>query len=121
VNVSTGAAVRALPGLGAYGSAKAALLMAGQVLAAELDMSHGQGGAPRDVSIMSFEPGLVDTEMQAAVRSSSADTLPILDFFKQAAAEGRLVPPAVPAAAIADYVEADGNPTFVNHHWEAAT
>jgi NAD(P)-dependent dehydrogenase (short-subunit alcohol dehydrogenase family) len=37
VNVSSGAAVRAFPGLGAYGATKAALRMAGMILAAELD------------------------------------------------------------------------------------
>ncbi len=38
VNVSSGAAVEALPGLGAYGATKAALRMAGMVLGTELDL-----------------------------------------------------------------------------------
>src|SRR5215208_5892591 len=38
INVSTGAAVEPFPGLGAYGNTKAALRLAGMVLAAELDL-----------------------------------------------------------------------------------
>jgi len=120
VNVSSGAAVQPFPGLGAYGSSKAALRMAGMVLAAELDATHERGDPPRDASILSFEPGLVDTEMQATARASSREVLPIVDFFKQAAAGGHLVPPAVPATAIADYLEGDGHPRFVEHRFEPA-
>jgi hypothetical protein len=85
------------------------------VLAAELDASHDRGKASRDASILSFEPGIVDTEMQATARASSRDVLPMVDFFKQAAAAGRLVSPAIPAAVIADYLDADGHPRFAEH------
>jgi benzil reductase ((S)-benzoin forming) len=77
VNVSSGAAVEPFPGLGAYGATKAALRLAGMVLAAELDM-RAAGGAARDATIWSYEPGVVETPMQTAVRSSTADTVPIL-------------------------------------------
>src|SRR5579871_5617372 len=49
VNVSSGAAVRALPGLATYCSSKAALRMAGMVFGAELDVLD----AP-DIAIMSY-------------------------------------------------------------------
>ncbi len=62
VNVSTGAAVSPYPGLAAYGNTKAALRLAGMVLAAELDTMPN--AAPRDATILSYEPGLVDTPMQ---------------------------------------------------------
>jgi benzil reductase ((S)-benzoin forming) len=112
VNVSSGAAGQALPGLAAYGSSKAALRMAGMVLGAELDASLKEGGPRRDASILSFEPGLVDTEMQAAARTSSREVLPMVDYFKHAATAGSLMPAAVPARTIADYVGGDGHPTF---------
>jgi benzil reductase ((S)-benzoin forming) len=119
VNVSSGAAVRALPGLAAYGSSKAALRMVGMVLGVELDAEQKEGNPRRDASILSFEPGLVDTEMQATVRTSSRAVLPMVDFFKQAAAEGRLMPAAVPATAIAAYLERDGHPTFSERRQES--
>src|SRR5918995_3819601 len=43
VNVSSGAGVEPIPGLGAYGVTKAALRLAGMVLGAELDMRAAAG------------------------------------------------------------------------------
>jgi benzil reductase ((S)-benzoin forming) len=112
VNVSSGAAVEAFPGLGAYGATKAALRMAGMVLAAELEMRTQSGGPERDVTIWSYEPGVVDTPMQTAVRSSTAETVPIVAIFKQLASAKQLRPAEVPAAEILSYLEADGHPRF---------
>lgn len=112
VNVSTGAAVEPYPGLGAYGNTKAALRMAGMILAAELDTAGAPAGSLPDTSILSFEPGLVDTPMQTAVRSSPVETLPIVQRFKDYAATGALVPPALPARDIADYLTSDGHPRW---------
>lgn len=111
VNVSTGAAVTPLSGLGAYGTSKAALRMAGMILAAELD-GRAAGAAGPDVSILSYEPGLVDTPMQGAIRTSTAETIPIIEMFRDWAATGALVPPAAPAAVIADYLVGDGHPRW---------
>ncbi len=107
VNVSSGAAVAAFPGLGVYCSTKAALRMAGMVLASELDSPDRPGGPHPDATILSYEPGVVDTAMQATVRASTVESLPIVGFFKQLAVEGRLVPPEAPAKEIADYLESD--------------
>lgn len=107
VNVSSGAAVNGYPGLGAYGASKAALRMAGMVLAAELDLRP-----PRDVSILSYEPGIVETPMQTAVRSTSADTVPIVGMFQQFKAEGQLLPARLPAAEIVKYVEGNNHSRF---------
>lgn len=111
VNVSSGAGVEAFPGLGAYGATKAALRLAGMVLGAELDM-RAAGGSPRDATIWSYEPGVVETPMQTAVRSSTAETVPIVQVFHQLAAAGQLRPAAAPAAEIVAHLEADGHPRF---------
>ena len=111
VNVSSAAGVRAFPGLGAYGSAKAALRLAGMVLALELDAS-------RDASVLSFEPGIVDTDMQATARTAPPEVLPSFGFFQQVAAEGRLAPPAAPARVIVDYLDGDGHPKFSEDRYE---
>lgn len=112
VNVSSGAAVSAFAGMSAYCSSKAALRMAGMVLAAEFDAAATRADQPRDASVLSYEPGMVDTPMQTAARVSSPDVLPMVDFFKQAAADGRLVAPELPARDIADYLDADGHQRF---------
>lgn len=111
VNVSSGAGVEPFPGLGAYGATKAALRLAGMVLGAELEMRAAAGGR-QDATIWSYEPGVVETPMQEAVRSSSAETVPIVQVFHDLAAHGQLRPADVPAREIVSYLEADGHPRF---------
>jgi benzil reductase ((S)-benzoin forming) len=111
VNVSSGAGVEPYPGLGAYGNTKAALRLAGMVLAAELDL-RAAGGAPRDATVWSYEPGVVATPMQEAVRTAATETVPIVQVFQDLAAQGQLRPADAPAAEIVSYLEADGHPRF---------
>ena len=68
VNVSSGAAHSPIPGLGDYCATKAALRIAGQTLAGELER---EGRRPKAVAVLSFEPGLVETDMQRAARSTT--------------------------------------------------
>jgi NAD(P)-dependent dehydrogenase (short-subunit alcohol dehydrogenase family) len=119
VNVSTGAAVRPFPGLGAYATSKAALRMAGMVLATEIEAVQPDPGQRRDTTILSYEPGVVDTEMQVAARSASSQILPSVDAFKQFAAQGLLAPAAAPAREIADYLDGDGHSTFSERRYGA--
>ena len=112
VNVSSGAAVRAVPGLGAYAGSKAALRMAGMVLAAELD-SPLRPGVPRpDAAIVSYEPGAVETAMQANARSLSREEFPWVEMFHRFQSSGVLVAPEGPAAEIAALLESDALPRF---------
>ena len=104
VNVSSGAAVRAFPGLAAYCSSKAALRMAGMTVGAEID---------KDLSVLSYEPGVVDTEMQLATRSKSLEEFPWGETFRRYHVEGMLVRPELPAADIVEFLEADGGERFV--------
>ncbi|MBA2290832.1 MAG: SDR family NAD(P)-dependent oxidoreductase [Gemmatimonadales bacterium] len=110
VNVSSGAAIDPFPGMGAYAASKAGLRMTGMILAVELDARGAEGD--RDATIWSYEPGVVATPMQEAVRSSSADTVPIVQVFKDLHAGGQLRDPAAPAAEIAAYLNGDGHPRF---------
>ena len=109
VNVSSGAAVRAFPGLAAYGASKAALRLAGMVMAAEADPTRFAGG----FSVLSYEPGTVDTPMQAYARAQSPAVLPSVELFVRFAAERQLVSPDAPAREIADFLESDGTAPFV--------
>jgi NAD(P)-dependent dehydrogenase (short-subunit alcohol dehydrogenase family) len=120
VNVSSGAAVRAFPGLAAYSASKAALRMAGMVLAAELDSPLRTTRAPADTAILSYEPGIVDTEMQRSARTRPLDEYPWGQLFRDFAADGRLVSPEAPAADIVSFLESDAQPRFAERRLGAS-
>ena len=86
VNVSSGAARKALEGWSAYCASKAGLAMLTQSLALE----YGAAG----VLSFGFAPGVVDTGMQAAIRASGIN--PVSRIPREA-----LAPAAEPARAIA--------------------
>ncbi|HET7364683.1 MAG TPA: SDR family NAD(P)-dependent oxidoreductase [Burkholderiales bacterium] len=103
VNISSGAAQRPFPGLATYCSTKAALRMAGMVVAAEVE----------DVGVFSYEPGVVDTEMQRATRERPLEEFPWGTTFRQYHAEGRLVAPELPAADVVKFLESERTERFV--------
>lgn len=110
VNVSSGAATSARAGRTVYSSTKAALRLGGMALAAEA--AAGVGGTARDLAIVSYEPGMVDTAMQVENREAHPDDFPDAAMFARLHAEGRLVPPERPAAEIAGFLERDDLPPF---------
>jgi NAD(P)-dependent dehydrogenase (short-subunit alcohol dehydrogenase family) len=113
VNVSSGAAVRAFPGLAAYGASKAALRMAAMVMATESEPTRFAGG----LSIVSYEPGTVDTPMQAHARAQPTAVLPSVELFVRFAAEHQLVPPESPAREIMGFLEQDGSLPFTERRF----
>ncbi|KAJ3126906.1 hypothetical protein HK100_010025 [Physocladia obscura] len=97
VFVSSGAAVAPYRGWGAYCASKAALNMVVRVLALEL---------PHVVSV-AVRPGVVDTDMQAALRlAENRDAMgqDNLDYFTALHADAKLLSPDLPAKAIARLV-----------------
>src|SRR5690349_11512220 len=82
VNVSSGAATRAFPGLADYCASKAALRMVGMAAASELDSPLRVHAAPADTAILSYEPGTVDTAMQEAARSRPLSEYPWGGLFR---------------------------------------
>jgi NAD(P)-dependent dehydrogenase (short-subunit alcohol dehydrogenase family) len=116
VDVSSGAALRARAGRTAYSSTKAALRLGDMALAAEAEA--GIGGTARDLAVVSYEPGMVDTDMQAENRAASPEDLPDVAMFLALRAEGRLVAPERPAAEIAALLERDDLPFFSERRLE---
>ena len=112
VNVSSGAARKPYAGWSAYCASKAALRMAGEVVGEEARSFAPGTALPTDVAVVSYEPGVVDTEMQEAVRGAVAEAFPQVGRFLDLHARGALHPPARPAAEIADLLESDGLPPF---------
>jgi len=86
INVSSGAAHRAIEGWSAYCSAKAGLAMLTASIATEL---AGEG-----IFVYALSPGTVDTEMQAVIRASGIN--PVSQIPREA-----LTPVQIPARAIA--------------------
>jgi NAD(P)-dependent dehydrogenase (short-subunit alcohol dehydrogenase family) len=110
VDVSSGAARASRAGRTGYSASKAALRLGGMALAA--DAAAGIGATPRDLAVISYEPGMVDTAMQAENRAASPDDFPDAVAFARLHAAGGLVPPGRPAAEIADLLDRDDLPAW---------
>jgi NAD(P)-dependent dehydrogenase (short-subunit alcohol dehydrogenase family) len=80
LNISTGAARRALPGLAAYCASKAAATMILDCLAEERS----------DVAIEHIDPGVLDTDMQSVLRGADDLALPARQTFLKFESEGKL-------------------------------
>jgi NAD(P)-dependent dehydrogenase (short-subunit alcohol dehydrogenase family) len=96
VNVSSGAARSAIAGVGLYCEAKAGLEMLTRVIAGEMEDAR--------FAAVSLRPGVIDTDMQTAVRTRSEAEVPAVAMFRGFHADRRLVAPAVAARRIADKI-----------------
>jgi NAD(P)-dependent dehydrogenase (short-subunit alcohol dehydrogenase family) len=93
INVSCGAAISVIPGWAAYSAATAALDHLTRVLAKE----------EPSITTVAFRPGVVDTAMQATIRSDGARGMPEEAHarFVRYHEEDGLLPPEVPGCALA--------------------
>lgn len=98
VNVTSGAAVRSIEGWSVYCSSKAGLNMFTQTAALE------QAELKTQNKIIAFSPGIMDTDMQATIRSSSKDAFRDLDQFKGYKENNMLLPAETVADALVDLV-----------------
>jgi NAD(P)-dependent dehydrogenase (short-subunit alcohol dehydrogenase family) len=80
VNISSGGASHPYAGWAAYCGSKAAVEMITEVVALE---ERGSG-----LTAYALSPGLVDTDMQALIRSTPAEQFPQVDRFRQAQRDG---------------------------------
>ena len=86
VNVSSGAASTPYEGWAAYGASKAAVDQLTRVVALE-EGRHG-------LRAYAVSPGLVDTDMQAAIRAADEHSFPQVERFRRAAAQHAFNSPA---------------------------
>jgi NAD(P)-dependent dehydrogenase (short-subunit alcohol dehydrogenase family) len=98
VNISSGLAYRPLAGGADYCASKAGLHMAGEVLAEE--------GHP-DTAVLSYAPGIVDTEMQQSLRGEEETDFRSVAIFKAMHEEGRLASPEAVVDPIVRFLEDD--------------
>ena len=85
VNVSSGAATTPYEGWAVYGATKAAVDQLTRVVALE--------EAPHGLAAYALSPGLVDTDMQAAIRAVDEASFPEVDRFRRAKDEHRFNSP----------------------------
>lgn len=113
VNISSGAAQNARAGWSAYCASKAAVDRFTEAVALEEE--------PHGLAVHAIAPGVVDTEMQATIRSTAADDFPTVDAFHRMKEEGRFNS----AAFVADEIvrlalggESDAVVSRVRNEWE---
>ena len=104
LQVSSGAASRAIPGWTAYCTGKAALEMLGRCLVADAEAYGAHEG--RDVRVRSWAPGVVDTRMQEEIRLQPAERFPAVERFEALARESQLASAEVVGRALVDELEA---------------
>lgn len=97
LNISSGAGRNPNAGWGVYCATKAALDMYSRVVKQE----QGSDGA----RIVALAPGIVDTDMQVAIRSSDPESFPALAKFQDFHATGKLTSPANVASRILAYLD----------------
>jgi benzil reductase ((S)-benzoin forming) len=107
VNISSGAASNAFPGGSLYSVAKSGLEMLTRALAVD----H-----PDDnLKAVTVRPGIIDTGMQAFMRTQPKERLPAVAMFEDFHKDGRLVPPDTTAGVIVSRVvsgEVDNGRTY---------
>jgi NAD(P)-dependent dehydrogenase (short-subunit alcohol dehydrogenase family) len=86
INISSGAATKPYEGWAVYGATKAAVDQLTRVVALE--------EARHELSAYSVSPGLIDTEMQVAIRASDASWFPEGERFRRVAEQHRFNSPA---------------------------
>jgi benzil reductase ((S)-benzoin forming) len=98
-NISSGAAQKGYAGWSLYCAAKAGFENYIHALALE------QQAEPHPFIPVNIDPGVIDTEMQALIRSSSASDFPTIERFIKRKEQGALVSPARVAAAACRILE----------------
>ncbi|SFC79675.1 hypothetical protein/benzil reductase ((S)-benzoin forming) [Bacillus sp. OV322] len=99
VNISSGAAKNPYHGWSAYCSTKAGLEMFTRTAALE------QTGEPNPTVLISFSPGIMDTEMQADIREADEKDFAESSRFKDYKESGMLRTPALVAEKVMDLLQ----------------
>jgi benzil reductase ((S)-benzoin forming) len=97
-NVTSGAAERPVHGWSLYCSTKAGVNMFTRTTGLELENQQSQ------CKVIGYSPGIMDTEMQSTIRSSSEEAFAEIDKFKDFKEKGMLRSPTVVANALVKLV-----------------
>ena len=91
INISSGAALRAIEGWGTYCQSKAAIDMLTNVIDSEKN---------KNIKVFSIYPGIVDTDMQFKIRNTTEAKFPLQKKFVEYFQNNELVEPLVVAKKI---------------------
>jgi benzil reductase ((S)-benzoin forming) len=100
-NVTSGAGERPIQGWSIYCSTKAAVNMFTMTAGLELENSGSSS------KVIAFSPGIMDTDMQVTIRSSSEEAFADVDTFRNYKESGSLRSPDTVAGALVKLVLAD--------------
>ena len=101
MNISSGAGRKTYDGWGVYGTTKAAIDHFSRIVFDE------QKKMTQPIDIVAIAPGIIDTDMQTVIRSSSAESFPPLQRFLDYKEEGTLATPEETADRLIAYVQSD--------------
>ncbi|MCX6129690.1 MAG: SDR family NAD(P)-dependent oxidoreductase [Proteobacteria bacterium] len=113
IQISSGAAHKAYPGWSVYCGSKAALRISAQVLAEECKRK----GA--DFKLIIYEPGVLDTPMQAHLRQLDAAQFPAVERFQGLHKRAELVAPADAARELLCLWQDPSLPNFIETRFAA--
>ncbi|WP_236642157.1 MULTISPECIES: SDR family NAD(P)-dependent oxidoreductase [unclassified Paenibacillus] len=99
VNVSSGSGSYPAPSMASYCTSKAGMNMFTQCVAME------QSGQPNPVEVIAFDPGMVDTELQAVARGKSAEEFSLSGLFNEVYESGQLQSASVVAEQLMERLE----------------
>lgn len=99
LNISSGAARRPIAGWTAYCCTKAAIDMHVRCV----NLEHAT--EPHPVRAVSLAPGVIDTDMQANIRTAPESDFPDVERFRSLKTEGKLVTSEAAAAKVLDYLD----------------
>ena len=103
LNVTSGAAVNPLFGWSAYCSAKASINMYTKTVA------HEQNELQTENKMIAFNPGIMDTNMQAEIRSTDQANFRMVEQFKQYKQQGILSQTEAVASILIDIMTDEAN------------
>ena len=92
INITSGAANNPIAGWGAYCMTKAGIKMFLDVMSKESEL----------IEVVHFDPGVIDTGMQAKIRQATEDEMPLVDNFKDFKVNGQLKSPTDVALKLID-------------------
>ena len=105
VNISSGAAKRAIPSWAAYCASKAALnMMSEAFFLEEKELGH----LPK---VFCVAPGVIDTSMQTQIRNSSIENFSSIETFKRMKNEGELYSPDEAAERLLNLIKSCSDDT----------
>ncbi|GAS80481.1 SDR family NAD(P)-dependent oxidoreductase [Paenibacillus amylolyticus] len=113
VNLSSGSGSYPAPSMAVYCTSKAGMNMFTQCVSLE------QTGKQNLVEIIAFDPGMVDTELQAVARGKSAEEFVLAGMFNQVYEAGQLRSPRDVAMQLIERMDAHSDASHVIHTIES--